>query len=232
MAIQQYNTALLLFTRRSEKESLAKNFLPFGNAAKNQAITQKIIDRSIELAKNSGLPFFVWDEKLQHGDCFGERLANAITAVFDKGFHKLIVIGNDCPQLTSLHIQQAALQLEKYNQVLAPTKKGGAYLIGLTQKTFNKETFTTVRWQSSFAYNDLEKLFSFSVFHLPLLDDVNNFNDLRKHIFYLSKIDSFRIYLVSIIASIIKYAARIAYLNSPFSLRFLFRLKAPPFLLP
>ncbi|MEO5783638.1 MAG: DUF2064 domain-containing protein [Ginsengibacter sp.] len=230
MAIQQYNTALLLFSRRSEEESIAKNFLPFGSTAKNKVLTQKIIDRSIVLAKNSGLPFFIWDDKLQHGDCFGERLAHAVAAVFEKGFEKLIVIGNDCLQLTALHIQHAESQLEIYDHVLAPTKKGGAYLIGLTQKSFNKETFTTIRWQSSFAYNDLEKLFSFSVFHLPVLDDVNDFDDLRKQIFYLSKIDSLSIYLISIIASITKYFTRIAYLNSPFSLRFLFRLKAPPIL--
>ena len=230
MAYQNNNTALLLFSRSSGEESRAKNFLPFDNAPKNKAITQKIIDRSILSAKNTGLPFFVWDEKLQRGNYFGERLANAIVAVFEKGFEKIIVIGNDCPQLTSSHIQQAALKLEKYDEVLAPTKKGGAYLIGLTQKTFNKEIFSTVRWQSSYAYNDLEKLFYFSVFHLPMLDDVNDFDDLRKQIFYLSKIDALSIYLISIIASIPKYFTSIAYLNSPFSVRFLFRLKAPPFL--
>ncbi len=230
LAIQQNNTALLLFSRRSEQESLARNFLPFGSAAKNKALTQKIIDRSIVLAKNSGLPFFVWDEKLQHGDCFGERLANAIAAVFEKGFEKIIVIGNDCLTLNSVHIHEAVVALQSHEYALAPTKKGGAYLLGLTQKSFNKEAFTTVRWQSSFAFNDLEKLFSFSVFHLPVLDDVNDFGDLQKHVFYLSKIDSLSIYLISIFASITKYFTRIAYFNSPFSVRFLFRLKAPPFL--
>ncbi|HEV8079155.1 MAG TPA: DUF2064 domain-containing protein [Chitinophagaceae bacterium] len=228
MAIQQYNTALLLFSRRSEEESLAKNFLPYGSAGKNKALTQKIIERSILLAKNSGLPFFVWDEKLQHGDCFGERLANAIAAVFEKGFEKIVVIGNDCLTLNSVHIHQAVVALQSHEYVLAPTKKGGTYLIGLTQNNFNYKAFTSIRWQSSFVYNDLQELFLFSVFQLPLQDDVNNFEDLRKQVSLLIKADALRMYVVSIVASIKKYFPVFTNRIATFIFRFLFGLKAPP----
>ncbi|MEO7394526.1 MAG: DUF2064 domain-containing protein, partial [Chitinophagaceae bacterium] len=221
-------TALLLFSRSSEEESLSKNFLSNGSAAKNKALTKKIIERSILLAKNSGLPFFVWDEKLQRGDSFGERLANGISSVFQKGFEKIIVIGNDCLTLHSVHIHQAAGALQSNEYVLAPTKKGGTYLIGLTQKSFNKESFTTIRWQSSFANNDLEKLFSNSVFHLPVKDDVNNFNDLREQVSHLLKADALRMYVESIIASLKKYFPVFANRNFCVILRFLFGLKAPP----
>ncbi len=202
MAIQQSDTALLLFSRRSEEESLAKNFFPFASAAKNKALTQKIIDRSIVLAKNSGLPFFVWDEKLQHGNCFGEKLANAIAGVFEKGFEKIIVIGNDCLTLRSTHIHRATVALQSHKYVLAPTKKGGTYLIGLTQNNFNYKAFTSLRWQSSFVYKDLQGLFLSPVFELPMQDDVNNFNDLRKQVSLLIKADALQMYVVSIIASL------------------------------
>jgi len=228
LAIQQQNTALLLFTRGSEEESLAKNFLPFGSSAKNKAITQKIIDRSIALAKNSHLPFFVWDETLQHGDCFGERLANAIAAVFVKGFEKIIVIGNDCLTLNSIHIQEAAAALQSHECVLAPTKKGGTYLIGLTQKSFNYKAFTSIRWQSSFAFKDLQELILVPVFQLPMKDDVNSFNDLGKQLSLLIKADALRMYVVSIIASIKKYFPAFTKRVSTFIFRFLFGLKAPP----
>ncbi len=147
------------------------------------------------------MPFFVWDEQLQQGNGFGERLANAIESVLKKGFEKVIVIGNDCLTLNSVHIHEAVIALQSHEHVLAPTKKGGSYLIGLTQKSFNKELFTTIRWQSSFTNNDLDKLFSFSVFHLPVQDDVNNYNDLREQVSHLITADTIRMYVVSIIAS-------------------------------
>ncbi len=229
MAIQQNDTALLLFSRRSEEESLAKNFLPFGSAAKNKALTQKIIDRSIALAKNSGLPFFVWDEKLQHGNSFGERLAHAISGVFEKGFEKIIVIGNDCLTLNTNHIHQAVVALQTHEFVLAPTKKGGTYLIGLTQNNFNYKAFTSLRWQSSFVYKDLQGLFLSPVFELPMQDDVNNFNDLRQQVSLLIKADALRMYVVSIVESIKPYLPAFKNRILTFIFRFLFGLKAPPF---
>ncbi len=228
MAIQQNDTALLLFSRTGEEESLAKNFLPFGSPAKNKTLTKKIIDRSIVLAKNSGLPFFVWDETQQQGDCFGERLANGIAAVFEKGFEKIIVIGNDCLTLTSVHIHQAAVALQSHEYVLAPTKKGGTYLIGLTRNNFNYKAFTSIRWQSSFVYNDLQQLFLSPVFQLPLQDDVNNFNDLRKQVSLLNKADALQMYVVSIIASITKKFPAFTNRIPTLIFRFLFGLKAPP----
>ncbi|MBA3674330.1 MAG: DUF2064 domain-containing protein [Chitinophagaceae bacterium] len=210
MAIQQNNTALLLFSRRSEEESLAKNFLPFGSAAKNKALTQKIIDRSVVLAKNSGLPFFVWDEKLQLGDCFGERLANAIASVFEKGFEKLIVIGNDCLQLTALNIQQAATQLENFDQVIAPTKKGGVSLMGFRRSNFNQKDFENIRWQTTQVYNDMLSLANAtntSIFHFPFLNDVNNNEELQHELRKLSVLDSCKIFIQSILASFYKRAA-------------------------
>ncbi len=228
MAIQQNDTALLLFSRGSEEESLAKNFLPFGSAAKNKAITKKIIDRSIALAKNSGLPYFVWDEKLQHGFDFGERLANAIATVFGKGFEKIIVIGNDCLTLNSAHIHQAAVALQSHEYVLAPTKKGGTYLIGLTRNNFNYQAFTSIRWQSPFVYNDLQKLFLSPIFHLPLQDDVNNFNDLCKQVSLLIKADILKMYVVSIIASLKNtYQKRLSFFQLNLLVGFS-GLRAPP----
>ncbi len=228
MTIQQNDTALLLFSRRSEEESLAKNFLPFGSAAKNKALTKKIINRSIVLAKNSGLPFFVWDEKLQHGDCFGERISNAVDSVFKKGFNKIVVIGNDCLTLTKVHIIKAVDALQSHESVIAPTKKSGAYLIGLTQKSFNKNSFTTIRWQSSFTYNDLQELFGVDVFQMPVLDDVNNFNDLQKEILHLLKFDLLRIYTTSIIASLYNaYQKRLSFFQLNLVVGFS-GLRAPP----
>jgi len=229
LKLSESHTALVFFSRTAAAEASCKHFLS-GSKKQNYKVVDALIQRSHKVAEQSGLPLFVFTEDEQRGDSFGEKLSTSAQAVFNKGFDKLIIIGNDCPHLTSKNIQEAAFQLETFDQVLAPTKKGGAYLIGLTKKSFDKEAFATIRWQSTLVYNDLKKLFSFSVFLLPFQDDVNNFYDLRKQAFYLSKTDALRIYLISIIASFTKYVARIACFNSSFSKRFSFGLKAPPVL--
>jgi hypothetical protein len=227
LKLSQNHTALVFFSRTAAVEASCKQLLS-GRAKQNYKVVDALIERSHKLAEKSGLPLFVFNEDLQVGSSFGERISDSVQSVFDKGFDKLIIIGNDCPQLTSKNIQEAALQLKTYDHVLAPTRNGGAYLIGLTQKSFNKEAFTTIRWQSSYACNDLKKIFSDSVFFLPLLDDVNNINDLRKQIFCLSKVDTLRIFLISIIASTTHNFAEISCFNSLFNKRFSFGLKAPP----
>ena len=229
MKLFENHTALVFFSRTAAEETSCKKLLS-GSTKLNYKVVEALIQRSQKVAEKSGLPLFIFSEDQQKGSSFGERLSASVQSVFDKGFDKLIIIGNDCPQLTSKNIKEAAFKLKTFNQVIAPTRKGGAYLIGLTQKSFNKDAFTTIRWQSNFACNDLKKLFSFSVFLLPLRDDVNNISDLRKQVFCLQKADTLRIYLISIIASITKYFAGIACLKTPFSKRFSFGLKAPPVL--
>lgn len=232
MSYQNNHTALLLFSRSSREESAAKNFLPHQHAGQNIKLVQKMIDRSIQVASRSGLPFFVWDEALQSGTTFGEKLANAIEAIFQKGFPKVIVIGNDCLSLKSSHIRQAALALHTHESVVAPTKRGGAYLIGLTQNSFDKKRFEEVRWQSSLACQDLLQLCPApSVFQLPLLNDVNDFMDLQKQVSVLSKDDPFRSYAERMMASRPTYFSLLQYATT-FNYPYFFGLTAPPFISP
>ncbi len=229
MAYQNNNTALLLFSRTSGEECRAKNFLPFQNHSQNKKIAQKIIEHSISLANRSGLPYFVWDESLQQGNNFGERISHAVEDVFKKGFEKIIIIGNDCITLNTDQIKSAVTALQTYESVIAPTNKGGAYLIGISKNIFDKKSFTDVRWQTALVTIDLQKLYaSLSVFEMPVMDDINDFNDLKKQAFQLSPIHSIRIFLQSIIASISKYIFLSEYFISKLSIRYLFRIKAPP----
>jgi len=229
LTYQNNNTALLLFSSSSDEESRAKNFLPYKNYSQNKKITQKIIDHSITLANLSGLPYFVWDESLQQGNNFGERISNAAEDVFKKGFEKIIVIGNDCITLNTDQINKAVTALQTYESIIAPTNKGGAYLIGISKKTFDKKNFTAIRWQTSSVTKDLQKLSaSLSVFQMPVMDDINDFNDLKKQAIQLSLIHPLRLFLQSIIASIRKNIFLSEYFTSVLDIQYLFRIKAPP----
>lgn len=222
-------TALLLFSRSGGAEALVKNLLPSHHALQNKKLVQKIVDRSVALAQSSALPFFVWDEQRQQGAHFGEKLVHAVDQVFQQGYQNIIIIGNDCLSLKKDHINQAVSGLQNHASVIAPTKKGGAYLIGINKTSFNKKTFAAIRWQTAFVYEDLQNLFlNDSCIQLPLLDDVNHFNDLKKQVRKIACHDSFRMYALSVIAFLATYFSSFAFFAPSLIVRFVFGLKAPP----
>lgn len=188
-----------------------------------------MIDRSVRQIKETGLPFFIWNEQLQKGSTFGERLANAVDAVFQKGFQKVVVMGNDCLSLTSYHIQSAARSLACNDAVLAPTKKGGVYLIGLTKNKFDKKSFIDIRWQCSSTCHDLQAWLSGNQIHtLPLKDDVNNYGDLLQQLQKLLKNNSVRLFIETILAlSRIKFFGKFIFIRL-IRPQYSFGITAPP----
>ena len=225
------DTALLIFTRSAKAEAASKNFLSQKATKANKKIAEFLIKRTIETASASGLPYIIFTEAEQKGSSFGEKLSGAVQSVFEQGFQKLIVIGNDCLQLQPANIQEACILLQTNNTVLAPTRKGGVCLIGITKETFNQTDFENVDWQTVTVYNELLHISSqnkLSVASLQLLDDVSDVTDLKKQIRLLSIGDAFRKYIISLIASLQHFFHdnfSIAYLKQQFSLS---GLRAPP----
>lgn len=166
---------------------------------------------------------------MQQGSTFGEKLANAIDSVFQKGFQKIIVIGNDCLTLTSHQINKAASGLIDNDAVIAPTCKGGVYLLGITKSLFDKQGFINVRWQTSSTCQDLLTLMAGQqVFRLPIQDDVNSYVDLRKQLTLLIKNSALRIFLDGLISlTHIRYFRISDLIVSP-QPQYSFGLKAPP----
>lgn len=202
------NTALLLFSHTAGQESLHKTFLNRHIKKCNKRIAQALIDRSTRIALQTKLPFFLFDEQLQRGTCFGERLANAMDDVFEKGFEKIIVIGNDCPSLSADLISKAAVEIKKNDVLLAPTAKGGVYLLGISRQLFEKSLFERINWQTSTVFENMiqyaeEK--SSSTFFFPCLNDINSYTDLVTSLSYLSYIDAFRVFVTGIIASFLNF---------------------------
>ncbi|MEM6343293.1 MAG: DUF2064 domain-containing protein [Bacteroidota bacterium] len=151
MSANAAHIALLFFSRSARAEQLAKPFGPEG-----ERVHEALIDHSHKAALKSGLKTFWLDEADQVGDTFGERLANAYESLFSKGFSKVIAIGNDCPNLSAVDIQQAASILEKKDWVLGPAADGGLYLLGLTQDTYDREDFLALDWEQASLLSSLE----------------------------------------------------------------------------
>ncbi|MEL6720049.1 MAG: DUF2064 domain-containing protein [Bacteroidota bacterium] len=175
MIQRQKNTAILLFSRTSADEAAVKDFA-FGQ--KNQVVAHQLVQHSIKTAQQTKLPFFQACNKAQYGNSFGERLANEIEIVFQKGYESLIIIGNDCPQLTTQHIFQAKEQLRKQQVVLGPASDGGVYLIGLRQDAYSRSDFINFDWEKETLQESWEAQIA-DIVWLEILSDIDSAADLR-----------------------------------------------------
>jgi len=92
------NIAILLFSRSAKCESSFKHWTRDKNI--NFQIANHLISDTHKRLKTSPYPIVVVDEKLQSGNIFGEKLANAFDYVFQKGFDYVIAVGNDCSNIS------------------------------------------------------------------------------------------------------------------------------------
>lgn len=68
---------------------------------------------------------------VQKGADLGERMLNAFQDSFENGAEKMVIIGSDCPEITTELIDSAFENLDRYDVVLGPAKDGGYYLLGM-----------------------------------------------------------------------------------------------------
>ena len=77
-----------------------------------------------------------WPGYAQHpqpaGD-LGQRMHAAFATAFAAGATKAVIIGTDCPELTTGLLTQAFAQLDAHDVVLGPALDGGYYLLGMKQ---------------------------------------------------------------------------------------------------
>jgi len=116
----------------------------------------------------------------QTGTDLGERMKNAFATAFAEGFEKVVIIGSDCPQLTSTHIQQAFDMLSTRDAVIGPAEDGGYYLLGMNRLL--PELFVNKAWSSAEVLPqtiaDFERL-QLSYYCLETLQDVDTEEDLK-----------------------------------------------------
>lgn len=137
------STAILIFARSAHLDASQKGL------AGSERFLSELTAQAILKARRTGYPCFHSDESSQVGDTFGERLGNAMKALYDKGVDHLIVIGNDSPDLQTKTLLEAAGQLSQGRTVLGPSADGGTYLIGLSRLHFDLGAFVRLPWQKN-----------------------------------------------------------------------------------
>lgn len=120
-----------------------------------------------------------FNKHVQEGDSLGSRMCNALEKVFALGAAKAIIIGSDCPKITSSLIADAFQELDKKDTVIGPAKDGGYYLLGMKQ--FHPFLFENKEWSTDSVFEDtvvdfMENRLSYST--SETLSDLDTIYDL------------------------------------------------------
>ncbi len=140
------HTAILFFSRTPKAEAQAKCIVP--SWQKNNRLTLRLINNTLQLIKKSGLPYYRYDESKQIYATFGSNLRLAFEELFKQGYQRVIAIGNDSPGLRLSHIHRAVVHLDSHELVVGETFSGGIYLLGLCPKAFADIDFEHLPWQT------------------------------------------------------------------------------------
>jgi uncharacterized protein len=115
----------------------------------------------------------------QEGEDLGAKMAHAFKTVFQKGYKKALIIGTDCYELKTQHLEEAFFELDHQDLVLGPARDGGYYLMGL--KTHIPQLFQGIAWSTDTVLAATQKKAAEAGLKSALLEtlsDVDRYEDL------------------------------------------------------
>jgi rSAM/selenodomain-associated transferase 1 len=118
----------------------------------------------------------------QQGKNLGERMQNSFVQAFLKGFHQVIIMGSDSPDLPRTFIEEAFSSLKTMDSVIGPACDGGYYLLGFKKKTFLPRVFEKIPWSSSSVFQESLRVLQAAghkTFLLPRWHDIDTLGDLK-----------------------------------------------------
>lgn len=145
----------MVFSNSAAFEAKRKALLGRGRFATNKKVHQAFISRTKAELEKTALPVFWFDESLQKGADFSERITNAVQSLFTRGVERLIVVGTDTPSLSARLVKKAARQVQNGYAIIGPAKDGGVYLLALNACNFVSANFVKLPWQKKSLLQDL-----------------------------------------------------------------------------
>lgn len=125
----------------------------------------------------------------------GDRIADAVDQVLDRGARAITVVGTDCPSLSSRHLVQAFEACETHPFALGPAEDGGFYALTLTPEARPLlPQLPALPWSSPLTGTSLLEeaaLLGLEGALLPALRDLDTLEDLAFHRRLLPWIDGF-----------------------------------------
>ena len=105
-------------------------------------------------------------------------MENAFADAFGAGGQKVVIIGSDCPGITTSLLEEAFTKLETSYVVIGPATDGGYYLLGMRQ--FVPHLFRDIAWSTSEVAKQTLAIAAangFTVAELVALSDVDHVED-------------------------------------------------------
>ncbi|MBC7417168.1 MAG: DUF2064 domain-containing protein, partial [Pedobacter sp.] len=137
------NTCILYFTTGKTVE---KSFS--FKKRKSLGLQRVLFERTLNEIKKSKLAYQINDGTAFGADIF-ERLNGSIAQIFASGFQQVILLGDDTPELSAVHIKQAAKHLENGKVSIGPSNDGGVYLIAFSNADFNRGILHNLTWHGT-----------------------------------------------------------------------------------
>lgn len=167
-------------------EEALKVYLQLLNITKKEVLGLNI-EREVWYAWEIGKDD-IWDEnhfnkRVQQDGNLGEKMNNAFRQSFEEGMNKVVLIGSDCPTLTSSILEEAFQKLDESDVVFGPSKDGGYYLIGMS--SYYPEVLDNIAWSTEKVMDQTEekaKQNNIKLSKLVTLNDIDNELDWNEYL--------------------------------------------------
>lgn len=187
---------LLIFIKNPEKGKVKTRLAKTMGDEKALRIYLKLLNHTIEVASKSDAQKQIWyssfvdesdgfggvnfEKKIQRGENLGDRMLNAFQEGFDEHFEKIVIIGSDCPGISTRIIDDSFAKLDQDDVVIGPSEDGGYYLLGLNQLI--PEIFNDISWSTESVFSETVKILKNKDLYfgeLVTLNDIDTEEDLR-----------------------------------------------------
>ena len=190
---------VVIFAKAPRPGAVKTRLIPALGAVGAAALAHRMLDHALQQALAAGvgevelcmspapgdaawrgvnLPAAVVCTAQDEGD-LGQRMASAVHRVTTRHGVPVLLMGSDCPALTSQEITRAAGQLQGHDAVLIPVADGGYALIGLNAPC--PALFTDMPWSTPVVCAETLRraaTLGLTVWQGPLLHDIDEPADL------------------------------------------------------
>lgn len=194
------STQLIIFTRYPEPGSTKTRLIPAlgetGAAMLSRQMTEHTLAQVHTLHLKSPIAVEIyfaggtldlmqqwlgsgWNYIAQAKGNLGDRMTQAFQSAFAAERQRVIIIGSDCPELSSTILMRAIEALADHDLVLGPARDGGYYLIGL--RRFIPELLAGISWSTAEVLQQtltIAQQQELTLFLLPVLTDIDYPQDL------------------------------------------------------
>lgn len=188
---------LLIFVKNPEPGKVKTRLAGTIGDKNAYKIYLKLLEHTMREASQTGVDKQVWYSSFtdeddffdniqfskykQEGANLGKRMKHAFKQAFESGYKQVVIIGSDCPGITKEIIEDAFAKLRTHDLIIGPSKDGGYYLLGM--RKLYSGLFSDVSWSTHLVLEQTlnkAKALELAIFELPVLNDIDTEEDLKK----------------------------------------------------